>query len=1282
MIMLKRWWSFWNIVFVFFAIVLFVLPGHLRAQTSCALNPERPYKTPDSSGVYLITVDCQKQAFKNPDIYFSYFDSWKEVTVVAADTLSIVPDHPLPFIPFGPKKSFRPGSLIKTVDNPTVYLKIKNQRYPIVNEVVFKEMGMSFAWVEDVAPAVMDTIPSGNEIEGPQTYPIDLAFTYPNSSRVYVTQRSKEGVAKSYINSFSTLVAIYRIDRLPTFSRDIILPNIIGSSPDPYEEVMGLSRFVLRSTQIPNEDTETLEEETNSSDASSTSTPASSVPFFYSGGGGGGGGGSSSSITIPSAPLSLVATVSTTEILLSWSTPSTNGGASITDYRIEYKAVASSTYSVFSDGTSTAVTTTVTGLIDGVAYNFRVYALNSEGLSPASTAIAATSSDYASAPVSVALTPSSTSIVATWSVPVSNGGTTATDYIIQYSSDGSTFSTFSDGTSSATGTTITGLTNGTEYGIRITAVNNRGTSPNYSTVVSTTPSTTPSQVTSVAASAGNTLTSLSWSAPSNGGNTITDYTIWYKVTASSTYTVFSDGVSTNATTTVTGLVNGTSYDFIVAAINGLGQGASSTAVSATPVSVPGNPDNLSLTASNTIIIVSWSAPTSTGGSAITDYLVEYRSSGGSFTTFADGTSTATGTTITSLTNGTEYGVRISAINASGTSTASSIVSTTPYTVPAPPEGLTGNSTTSTVSLTWTASSTNGSAITDYVVEYKIAASSTYTTFSDGVSSATSTTIIGLIEATSYDFRVSAVNAAGTSSVSTGFTTNTEALPITLASAPQNLIASTTAEGQVLLTWDTPTNTGGASISDYQVEYRNRSTSTYQIFSDGVSSVTSSSLSLSVTSSLYYDFRVSAVNSAGTSSPSTPATNTLVAVLNSYSLGGTANCPSFNTIVPDGNAVDISFDSGYYNSSTSHSRNVRVIMPSTPSARAGAPVVFAYHFNGGNPTDILNSFSASGLPSDEGAIVIAPEAEDSDATFDWFTSIPPTGGGPSGGPTSTSNPDIDLFDDMLSCLHNQYQIDMDRVYALGFSGGGAWAIWLSLFRSNRLAAINVMSNGLERPQFYVQPSSTIPVLVNTGGPTDLLNISGFGGWEYTDGGNVDNYSFYVAGRDFSRIMRRDGHSVIECHHSSGHSIPPDGSSPTSTAYPGGSVYNFYWPFFESHPRQTLLGQAHGPYIPLPASYASLCAGTDITDLVASAGGSGEVDLVWSTPANVSLTDYIVQYRLTNTTSPQFTTFNDGVSTNTTSTVTGLSTGVSYNFQVISVNSSVTTSLSNVTVFTAP
>ena len=79
-----------------------------------------------------------------------------------------------------------------------------------------------------------------------------------------------------------------------------------------------------------------------------------------------------------------------------------------------------------------------------------------------------------------------------------------------------------------------------------------------------------------------------------------------------------------------------------------------------------------------------------------------------------------------------------------------------------------------VVLSWSAPDSGGSAITDYVVEQFDADTSTWNILTDGVSTATSFTVTGLTNGTSYSFRVSAKNAIGTGTVSATVT----ATPVT------------------------------------------------------------------------------------------------------------------------------------------------------------------------------------------------------------------------------------------------------------------------------------------------------------------------------------------------------------------------------------------------------------------------------------------------------------------------------------------------------------------------
>jgi hypothetical protein len=129
--------------------------------------------------------------------------------------------------------------------------------------------------------------------------------------------------------------------------------------------------------------------------------------------------------------------------------------------------------------------------------------------------------------------------------------------------------------------------------------------------------------------------------------------------------------STATSQTITGLTNGTAYTFRVAATNANGTGAQSTASAAiTPRTVPGAPTGVTATAGNRSAAVSWTAPASNGGSAITGYTVTPYI-GASAQAPSVLSTTATSTTVTGLTAGTTYTFKVVARNAAGSSPQSS-----------------------------------------------------------------------------------------------------------------------------------------------------------------------------------------------------------------------------------------------------------------------------------------------------------------------------------------------------------------------------------------------------------------------------------------------------------------------------------------------------------------------------------------------------------------------------------------------------------------------------------
>ena len=277
------------------------------------------------------------------------------------------------------------------------------------------------------------------------------------------------------------------------------------------------------------------------------------------------------------------------------------------------------------------------------------------------------------APTAVTGTAGDGSVALDWTAPASDGGSPVTGYRITPVAGGVAQTPVDTG-STSTARTITGLTNGTAYTFTVAATNAVGTGPASTPSATLTPRaapTAPGAPTGVAGTAGNASVALHWTAPADDGNSaITGYRITPFIGTAAQTPV--DTGSTGTSRTITGLQNGTAYTFKVAATNSVGTGAQSAAsdpVTPAAPAVPGAPGRPTGAAGDKSVTLTWTAPGSDGGSAITGYRI-MPFAGSTAQTPIDTGSTSLSRTITGLTDGTAYTFTVAATNAVGTGPAS------------------------------------------------------------------------------------------------------------------------------------------------------------------------------------------------------------------------------------------------------------------------------------------------------------------------------------------------------------------------------------------------------------------------------------------------------------------------------------------------------------------------------------------------------------------------------------------------------------------------------------
>jgi len=410
-------------------------------------------------------------------------------------------------------------------------------------------------------------------------------------------------------------------------------------------------------------------------------------------------------VTAP-APVSLY--TGNGNLTVQWNYPSNDGGSGVTAYNVyvnDETNPSSSTNTMYSyqSGTSSSLLPAV----NGDAYYALVLSCNAYGCGPGAASATSTPGTVPAAPGWTGAAPCNTCISASWTTPY-NGGNPITGYTVRAfdSSNGNSLATFTYG--AVNSARVGPLTNGHAYYFTIAAQNARGTGPYSGGTAILTAQGIPTAVygrdgqptTLPAVSSGDSTVTVSWTQGDMSGGTLSQYAAllypvggqWpanataycYPGTAS-TVTFGPGALPSNCTGTPP--VDGTSYNVEVFEQNhssdgattngrfeGAGFGPPVTSLSVIPAGVPFGVGNVQVSADESRVDVSWSAPPAqasgvpgNNGSTLVSYSLQAApSNGGAAITNVVPAAGPLAGTIDGLKDGIAYQVSVSATNSVGT----------------------------------------------------------------------------------------------------------------------------------------------------------------------------------------------------------------------------------------------------------------------------------------------------------------------------------------------------------------------------------------------------------------------------------------------------------------------------------------------------------------------------------------------------------------------------------------------------------------------------------------
>ncbi|MFN0060998.1 MAG: fibronectin type III domain-containing protein [Myxococcaceae bacterium] len=256
-----------------------------------------------------------------------------------------------------------------------------------------------------------------------------------------------------------------------------------------------------------------------------------------------------------------------------------------------------------------------------------------------------------------------------WERPFHDGWRSISGYVVRVEPSSATHTL----DASARAFEVSGLTNGTPYTFSVAAVNEIG--EGAPAIAQATPATLPGAPTAVAATRGNAVVNVTWSAPTaTRGAPLTGYILSADIGET---TGPSFVVPANPTQVVfPGLQNGTAYTIRVSAVNDVGAGPSASSNLVTPATIPSPPTPVRARAGNSQARISWDSANG-NGDAVTSYAVTVTPGGSTMMT------ATTTLTFPGLTNGQSYNFAVTATNTVGTSAAT--VSKTVIPGPTPPD---------------------------------------------------------------------------------------------------------------------------------------------------------------------------------------------------------------------------------------------------------------------------------------------------------------------------------------------------------------------------------------------------------------------------------------------------------------------------------------------------------------------------------------------------------------------------------------------------------------------
>ena len=195
------------------------------------------------------------------------------------------------------------------------------------------------------------------------------------------------------------------------------------------------------------------------------------------------------------------------------------------------------------------------------------------------------------------------------------------------------------------------------------------------------------------------------------------------------------------------------------------------------------------------------------------------------------------------------------------------------------------------------------------------------------------------------------------------------------------------------------------------------------------------------------------------------------------------------------AKDDNYNSGecYFNTNAQSivhdniNREYILYVPSSYDGTSAVPILFNFHGFGGSASQFMQEADMRSLAEADTFILVYPQGSCLDGSSHWNPC-------PIGGDNKSTADDVGFFESMISEISSQYTIDMERIYAAGYSNGGMMAYGLANYKSDLIAAVASVSGTMlnctgptSHPMPVIHLHGTSDAVVSYNGSNDWNSV---------------------------------------------------------------------------------------------------------------------------------------------------------------------------------------------------